>query len=233
MRLTSCISIACALTALLCSGCSRMPGPPEDSREQMRPQDEHDFARLYSQNCSACHGEHGRNGPALDLANPVYQAIVNDASLKKWITSGMPGTQMPAFGESAGGFLTERQVDVLVSGMRRNWSLGQLAALQSAPPYAPGLEGDATRGGQIYKSDCLSCHRQTKQQITDTSYLALVNDQALRTIIIAGRPDLGHPGWQRDPTEDPLSNQDVTDLVTYLGTLRTSTPGQPYPENHH
>lgn len=232
MRFTPLISVACALTALLCSGCTRMPGPPEDSKELMRPQDEHDFGRLYSRNCSACHGEHGRNGPALDLANPAYQAIVDDASLNGWITGGMPGTQMPAFGESAGGSLTQRQVDALVIGMRKNWGQGGVPAPLNGPPYTPNLQGDPMHGRQIYKTACLSCHQQAEQQITDTSYLALVSDQVLRTIIIAGRPDLGHPDWRHDVAGPPLSNQDVTDVVTYLGTLRTSTPGQPYLERH-
>lgn len=230
MRPTSLIPIACVFAALLGFGCSRMPGPPEDSSELMRPQDEVSFEHLYSQNCSACHGQGGRNGPALDLANPVYQAIVDDAALKRWITGGMPGTQMPAFGESAGGFLTDRQVDALVAGIRKNWAQGSVPPAQNAPRYATALNGNAMRGEQVYETDCLSCHRQTKQQVTNTSYLALVSDQALRTIIIAGRPDLGHPDWRHNPAGNPLSDQDVTDLVTYLGTLRVSTPGQPYPE---
>jgi hypothetical protein len=67
-------------------------------------------------------------------------------------------------------------------------------------------------------------------------YLSLVSDQALRTIIIAGRPDIGQPDWRLEPTQvpgsppvvlaylvgPPLSPQDVTDIVTYLHTLRTS-----------
>ena len=63
-----------------------------------------DFATLYSENCAGCHGEDGQNGAALDLANPVYQAWVDDATLRKIIAGGEPGTQMPAFGRAAGGF---------------------------------------------------------------------------------------------------------------------------------
>jgi cytochrome c oxidase cbb3-type subunit 3 len=80
-------------------GCERKIGPPNDQDELMRPENVASFDRLYKQNCSACHGESGSGGPAFDLANPKYQAVVDDASLKRWITSGMPGTQMPAFGE--------------------------------------------------------------------------------------------------------------------------------------
>src|SRR5580692_11682188 len=112
-----------SLTLIISSmGCHRRIGPPDDREELTRPEDVVSFDRLYKENCSACHGVNGSGGPALDLSNPNYQALVDDASLKRWITSGMPGTQMPAFGEPAGGFLTQAQVDVLVSGMRARWA---------------------------------------------------------------------------------------------------------------
>src|SRR6201997_4116671 len=104
------------------SGCDRKIGPPNDQEELMRPENVASFSRLYKQNCSACHGDNGSGGPALDLADPNYQALVDDESLRHSITSGMPGTQMPAFGESAGGFLTPQQVAVLVVGMRSRWA---------------------------------------------------------------------------------------------------------------
>src|SRR5277367_2487041 len=102
-------------------GCHQKIGPPNDQEELMRPENVVSFDRLYKQNCSACHGENGSGGPAYDLANPKYQALVDDESLRHWITSGMAGTQMPAFGESAGGFLTPQQVNALVGGMRSRW----------------------------------------------------------------------------------------------------------------
>src|SRR6201995_6034489 len=116
-------------------GCHRRIGPPNDPEELMRPEQVVSFDRLYKQNCSACHGENGAGGPALDLANPNYQALVDDASLKRWITSGMPGTQMPAFGESAGGFLTPQQIDVLVAGMRVRWNQKD-HIIADVPPYS-------------------------------------------------------------------------------------------------
>jgi mono/diheme cytochrome c family protein len=195
----------------------------------MRPQDELFFDRLYSQNCSACHGETGQGGPALDLENPEFQALVDDATLKRWITGGMPGTQMPAFGESAGGMLTSQQVEALVEGMRKSWAAAK-DDRSNAPPYNSQVSGDVSRGNQLYQTACLRCHQQKHQQTTDTTFLALLSDQALRTIIIAGRPDLGHPGWRGAVPGHPFSDQDVTDIVSYLGSRRTETPGQPYPE---
>jgi cytochrome c oxidase cbb3-type subunit III len=228
MRLLWPISMACVMVALTCSACNRVSGPPDVTPELLRPEEVVDFWTLYSENCSACHGQNGQNGPALDLANPVYQGIVDDASLRKWITGGMPGTEMPAFGQSAGGFLTDRQVDALVEGIRRNWAKANLGATD-APPYATGLPGDGKSGEQIYQAVCISCHQKPNERISDTSYLALVSDQALRTITIAGRPDLGHPDWRQDRPGRPLTNEDVTNVVAYLASLRSTTPGQPYP----
>jgi cytochrome c oxidase cbb3-type subunit 3 len=231
MKLTARTIVALIpLTLLLGSlGCKRKIGPPDDQEELMRPENVVSFDRLYKQNCSACHGEHGSGGPALDLANPKYQALVEDASLKRLITSGMPGTQMPAFGESAGGFLTPQQVDLLVAGMRARWDHKDHSAADM-PPYASSAVGNAEQGQEIFRASCSSCHQQGQQKITDASYLALVSDQSLRSIIIAGRPDLGHPDWKHVRPSQPLTDQDVSDVVAYLHSLRSDTPGQPYPE---
>jgi cytochrome c oxidase cbb3-type subunit 3 len=210
-------------------GCERKIGPPNDQEELIRPENVASFDRLYKQNCSACHGESGSGGPALDLANPKYQAFVDDASLKRWITSGMPGTQMPAFGEPAGGFLTPQQVDVLVAGMRTRWDHKDQKAIDM-PPYSSNAVGNVEHGQDVFRVSCTSCHQQGQQKITDASYLALVGDQSLRTIVIAGRPDLGHPDWKLVRPGQPLTNQDVSDVIAYLHSLRSDTPGQPYPE---
>jgi cytochrome c oxidase cbb3-type subunit III len=218
------------LTLAMCSvGCHRRIGPPNDGDELMRPEEVVSFDRLYKQNCSACHGENGSGGPALDLANPNYQALVDDASLRRWITSGMPGTQMPAFGESAGGFLTPEQVETLVDGMRSRWGHAD-HEVHDMPPYSSSLIGTAEQGHQIFQMNCSSCHQQGQQKISDTSYLALVSDQSLRTIVIAGRPDLGQPDYKQVHPGQPLKDQDVSDIVAYLHSLRSDTPGQPYPE---
>lgn len=210
-------------------GCHRRIGPPNDQEELTRPEDVVSFDRLYKQNCSACHGENGTGGPALDLANPNYQALVDDASLRRWITSGMPGTQMPAFGESAGGFLTPQQVDTLVGGMRSRWAHAN-QKVHDMPPYSSSMIGTAELGHEIFQVSCFYCHQQGQQKITDTSYLALVSDQTLRTIVIAGRPDLGQPDYKQVRAGQPLTDQDVSDIVAYLHSLRSDTPGQPYPE---
>lgn len=222
-------SFAGAALLLLLAGCNQMPGTPKPGVEVPRPDSITDFATLYSQNCSACHGKDGQGGAALDLANPVYQGWVDDATLRKVISEGEHGTQMPAFAHEAGGFLTDAQVDALVHGMRGAWQKPGALNGQTPPPYQSTGQGDASRGQPIYQTACARCHEQAGQKITDPTYLALVSDQALRTIIIAGRPDLNHPDWQSDIAGHPLTDQEVADIVAWLGSLRSPTPGQPYP----
>ena len=222
---------AAAAVTMSLAGCRPAPGHPPAA--MLNPDQVVDFHALYGQNCAACHGANGQNGPALDLANPEYQALVDDATLRKWISGGMPGTEMPAFAQSAGGMLTDAQIDALIAGMRREWSAPSAFAGAAPPPYADSESGDAQRGAQTYDRRCAGCHQKSPQQITSPDYLALVGNQALRSILIAGRPDIGHPDWRYlgpgiPLPGAPLSNQDVDDLVAYLASLRNP---QPAPSN--
>jgi mono/diheme cytochrome c family protein len=217
-----------ASIAIFATGCRPAPGHPPDPAP--RPDQVMDFATLYHQNCAACHGRNGQNGPAIDLANPEYQALIDDAALRKWIASGMLGTEMPAFAMSAGGMLTDAQVDALITGMRKAWGAQNAFAGDVPPAYAETRAGDAKRGAMAYQQRCVGCHKASGQEIASRAYLALTGDQALRSIIVAGRPDLGQPDWRHDSpggkSAAPLSTQDVDDIVTYLGTLRSGTPAK-------
>jgi mono/diheme cytochrome c family protein len=209
---------------LALSGCERAPGARAAEETPLRPDQVMDFNSLYSANCRACHGENGNGGPAMNLGNPEYQALVDDGTLRKWISGGMPGTQMPAFAQSAGGMLTDAQINALIAGMRKEWSKPNAFGGETPPPYAQPAGGDAKHGAQVYQTRCASCHEKPeREQVTSPAYLSLVGDQALRTIIVAGRADIGQPDWRLNGVKGspgPLSGQDVTDLVTYLGSLR-------------
>ena len=88
----------------------------------VRPDEVLDFKTLYAANCAGCHGAEGRGGAALGLANPIYLAIAGDDVIRDAIAKGIPHTPMAAFSQSAGGMLTDAQVDALVSGMRGQWA---------------------------------------------------------------------------------------------------------------
>lgn len=224
------VSISALLLAGAClmSGCASHLPRMNSEQPVVRPDQIVSFDRLYGENCSACHGSTGQNGPALDLNNPALQQLLDDETLRRAIHDGVAGTLMPAFGESAGGMLTDAQVDALVKGMRARWATAGGTRPAQMPPETTTLTGDVGRGQQVYQSDCRSCHSGARQRVTDPTYLALVSDPALRTILIAGRPDIGHPGWQTVANGHAASDQEVTDVVAYLASLRSATPGQPY-----
>ncbi len=206
----------------LLGGCGRAPGYPPNPMP--RPSEVTDFSTLYKENCAACHGVNGQDGPATDLANPEYQGLADDATLRKWISGGMPGTEMPAFAQTAGGMLTDAQVDALIAGMRREWKRPDAFGAAAPPAYAQSEAGDAQRGKASYEARCAGCHAAKHQQLTDRNYLALVSDQALRTVTIAGRPDIGQPDWRHDSPDGkattPLTAQEVDDIVSYLSSVR-------------
>ncbi len=207
--------------AALVAGCDQLPGKPRESDRPLNPSQVKDFAVLYSENCSGCHGRDGKFGPACELANPVYQALVDDATLTRIVGAGVAGTAMPPSVRSAGGYLTPDQVAIVVRGMRQHWKTG--GPLEDAPPYASEASGDAQRGAEVFARACAPCHSNDGKggakapgAIVDGSYLMLVSNQALRTLVIAGRSDLGHPDWRNYPGGQPLTAQQVSDVVAWL-----------------
>ncbi len=221
--------------ALAAWGCDRLPGRPLPESRELRPEEVKDFAELYGNNCSGCHGPEGQGGAALALANPVYLAIADDETVRRVMSNGVPGTSMPAFAREAGGTLTGDQIDVLVREIRARWSQPATLAGVAPPAHRTDAAGDPAHGEEIYRTFCASCHGpdgkggSKASSIVDGSYLGLVSDQSLRTTVIAGRPDLGQPDWRSYIAGRSLSSQDVSDVVAWLASQRPRYPGQPYP----
>jgi len=228
------LAAATALSAALLVGCGLPPGQPRADSAPLTPDQVVEFAVLYGDNCAGCHGTNGRGGAAIALANPVYLAIADESAMRERIASGVPGTLMPAFAERAGGALTEQQIDALASGIRSRWTLPGILDDVQPPSYAPRLAGDPRRGEGVYQTYCESCHGPGGQggpqgsAITNDSFLALASDQGLRTIVIAGRPELGAPDWRGNVAGRPMSEQEITDVVSWLASHRVATPGRPY-----
>jgi cytochrome c oxidase cbb3-type subunit III len=221
--------------ALGLCGCSNAPGQPVPGDTPIVPSEISDFNVLYGQNCAGCHGSEGKGGAAIALADPVYLAVADDAVVRRAAANGIPGTSMPAFAQSAGGMLTSKQIDVIVSGIRERWSKPDILLGANPPPYSSSEPGDPSRGSEVYVNYCSWCHGAggrggpKASSIVDGSFLALLNDQELRTIVIVGRPELGAPDWRGNVPGKPMSAQDVSDVVAWLASQRPRFPGQPYP----
>ena len=216
------------MTAILLTGCDSLPGRPTQADLPLRPSDVTDFATLYTENCAGCHGAEGKSGAAIAMNNPIYLGIIDDASMRRVIADGVPGTSMPPFAQSAGGSLTDHQIDLLIAGIRKDWA-GVPDAAVGAPPYSSSAAGDSNRGAQVYATNCQSCHGPDGKggaagSVVDGAYLSLVSNQYLRTIVIAGRPDLGHPDWKHDANGQPLTPAQVSDVVAWLASKRPASP---------
>jgi cytochrome c oxidase cbb3-type subunit III len=230
---------ASAVLSLLLSGCSSPHGQPQGDSEAVAPSQVSDFATLYSQNCAGCHGVQGRGGAAIALADPVYLAIVDKGAMRKVIEKGIHGTSMSAFAQSAGGMLTDKQIDVITSGMFSQWARKGILDGSNPPSYAARNPGTAANGELVYGTYCASCHGSDGQggpkasAITNDSFLALVSNQELRTIVITGRPELGAPDWRGNVPGKPMTDQEITDVVAWLASRRVENPGQPYSASNY
>src|SRR5262245_32900869 len=95
------------IPAMLLVGCG-------DRIEQYtRPEQITGFDALFGSNCAGCHGRDGRSGAAPRLNDPAFLAVIGKDALREVITNGVAGTPMPAFAQSRGGGLSDRQIEIL------------------------------------------------------------------------------------------------------------------------
>jgi len=206
--------------------CTHLSGKPAPGPEVPRPDSVLDPVVLYNQNCAGCHGADGKQGPAMMLSDPVYLAIVDDDTLRTTISKGRSGTAMSAFAQKEGGMLTDAQVTAIIHGMRERWGKPDALNGVTPPAYAAKAPGNAQQGRSAYATFCASCHGTDNRggpkagSVTNSSYLSLISDQGLRTIVITGRPDFDAPDWRNNAPDRPMSDQEVTDVVAWLISQR-------------
>jgi mono/diheme cytochrome c family protein len=251
MNIASLTPTAFALCAAMvaCAGCTHAPGYPKPGAEISRPDEELNFQALYKQNCAGCHGENGRNGAALPLNNPAYLAVAGAENIHAAAASGVSGTLMPGFARSAGGMLTGEQIDAIVQGMLHTWAQPSEFASVNLPPYSSSAAGNPADGQRAYALACARCHGPdgtgvnnpsqrgaSHDSIVDPSYLALVSNQSLRSIVIAGHPGKNMPDWRSyiaGPDARPLSPKEINDIVAWVAEHRTSTVNEQAMSNPH
>jgi mono/diheme cytochrome c family protein len=226
------------LLAALAAGCD-LPGRPTPADRPVSGDRVMDFSVLYAERCAGCHGVDGKLGPAPPLNDPMFLAIVPDAEVLRVTNEGRsvsPGQKspMPAFARAKGGPLTSAQVKVLAVGIKKHWAPAAPPS-SSLPAYIGSGGGNKDTGARVFARACAVCHgdqgRGEKDgrplpggAINNQAFLALTSDQALRRIIITGRPDLGMPSYDdksdRPPDFRALTSADIDDLVALLKDWR-------------
>jgi mono/diheme cytochrome c family protein len=212
------------------AGCDP-PGKPNEADRPKPANQVTDFRTLYATRCAGCHGTDGKLGPAPPLNDPIFLAIVPDEELLHVIRDGRtvtPGQKspMPAFAHDRGGPLTGAQVKVLAEGIKDRWGPPASGSLPLYLSPSGGKSGDDKNGARVFARACARCHgaqgRGEKDgqplrggAINDPAFLALISDQALRRIIITGRPDLGMPAYDH-ADRPPVTEAEIDDLVALL-----------------
>lgn len=239
---------AMALSVLLASGAAGCKtGKPGFRAETMRPDQQHDFAVLYKDNCSACHGDRGMSGAALPLDNPVYLTWAGHDRLIEIVANGVPHRLMPGFSATAGGFLTDSQIENIVHGMLSQWTKPGILNGANIPAYTPATPGDARQGKAAFQIYCARCHGPDGAgvppgdsaaakglavgSIVDPTYLSLISPRALRDVIVTGWPRENMPDWRGDVGGNPMTGKDVTDIVAWLGSHHVHIPGKTFPSS--
>ncbi len=139
---------------------------------------------------------------------------------------------------------------MLAEGIKSRWK--PAADSDAIPPYLPAKADDTeaanddhARGASIFARACAECHgalTATGEQpdgsagaVVVPDFLALISNQALRRIIITGRPDLGMPAYSekegRPDDFQPLSSAEIDDLVTLLADRRAQNQAKAPTEN--
>jgi len=225
------------IALLLLTGCNvRLPGKPIEAERWRAAEDISDFKELYTTNCAGCHGIDGQRGAARPLNDSLYLSFVPDDALRQVISQGTIGTNMPAFSQTSGGVLTERQIELLISGMRASWSKPDefkeiiiptysAAALTANGSVFDHRSESANAGALAYQTYCARCHGPngaggSAGSIVNPNFLNLVSDQGLRTTVVVGRADLGKPDWRSNLPGHPMSPPEIDAVVKWLAAQR-------------
>lgn len=237
------LCLACALLPLV--GC----GKPDPGQRFVRPDHETKFEVLYERNCRGCHGVDGEKGAAPPLNDPLFLAIMPQAAMEDVVANGRQHSLMQAFVDVPGGPikmadvkmeeitnkdkfpgstgpLTPVQVKILVKDLRARWSKPDIAG-DKLPTYSlsEAAPGNKDKGRRVFETACAGCHGDGGRggpngDVNDPVFLALISEQALRRIVITGRPDWGMPDYRsstgRDKDFKPLTAEEISDVVALL-----------------
>lgn len=174
-------------------------------------------ARLFADNCAACHGVGGTGGPGFpSLADQDWLWGGDPATIAETVSLGINGTdpdtrssQMPAFGRD--GMLTRDQISAVAD---------YVLTLSTGKPDA------ASEGGKIFADNCAACHGEQGQgglgagapSLADGQWIYGGTRMDVLTTLQNGRQGV-MPSWK-----GRLAPADIHLLALYVSRLREAAP---------
>jgi cbb3-type cytochrome c oxidase subunit III len=169
--------------------------------------------------CGACHGMQGegRQGIGPRLNSETFLAAASDDLLVQTISQGRAGTTMIPWGAS---FKAE-DIQSIVAYIR-SLNPAPAATLNESP-----LNGDATRGAELYATICAACHGKSGAGYQETAngtgigraaFLDSVSNGFLRYIIKHGKSGTPMRPFDKDSkvAVANLTDQQVDDVIAHL-----------------
>ena len=180
-----------------------------------------DGAKLFSNNCAACHGDQGTGGIGVPLALASFQAAISDDYVRKTIRLGRPGRVMPAFTQ-----LSDEEVGAVVRYVR-SWNKGPAVTYTNKP-----IKGNSTHGKKLFAQYCASCHGANGDggkgtgvtfsrprdlpimapALHNPGFLASATDEMIKVTLMKGRQ--GSP--MVSFIKAGLTERDINDIVRYV-----------------
>ncbi len=188
-----------------------------------------DGAKLYAQNCAACHGEKGNGGIGVPLSLPSFQATVDDPYLKSTIRLGRPGRVMPAFKQ-----FSDAEVAAIVNHLR-SWHPGKTPHFDRKP-----VRGNPQQGAALFAKNCAACHGQQAEgghgtgvtlsrprdlpiiapSLHNPGFLASASDAMIKHTLLTGREGTPMVAFGKKGLKDG----EINDIVAFLRSLEQKNP---------
>jgi len=186
--------------------------------------------RIYDKECAFCHGPTGDadtdaarvlKPPPRKFSDPIEMARVDDGRMYAAIKLGRPGTAMASWAS----LLSPVEI---IDVMRYIRSLQKPLPSGMTPKSA-----EITVGGNIYKSNCVTCHGPNgdantqlgkvlvphPRNFTDQKAMSQLTDEQMAKAIQEGKP-----GTAMAPWGGVLSPEDIQRVIRYIRTTFANKP---------
>jgi putative heme-binding domain-containing protein len=138
-------NVAAALAVAITTGVVTAVAGAQTQDHQYTTADIEAGSRIYSTQCSLCHGPNGDGVSGIDLRRGVFRRSTSDEDLTKVITTGISDAGMPSFK------FQPAEINAVISFIRAGFD----------PAGTTVKLGNAERGAALFagKGRCATCHR--------------------------------------------------------------------------